>query len=199
MSEKIQVRRHPEQKRSRNTVSAIKESAAYLFGKDGIDSTSMTQIAEKAGMSKPALYRYYPNKRALLRSLTLDSFEEYREQIQARFIGTSSEPRKVMFEGLKAYCLIHVAEPYRIQLRAAVLADPELSELDIKDTRENAEIISNFVIRCFPNAETEKIKMRIMMMNELTDSLIRFVAKAKTEDVDAIIEDYIRGFTSDLD
>jgi TetR/AcrR family transcriptional regulator len=45
---------------------AIVAHAAELFARQGYHATSMNQVAEACGLSKPALYHYYRDKDALL-------------------------------------------------------------------------------------------------------------------------------------
>jgi len=45
---------------------AIVARAAELFARQGYHATSMNQVAEAAGLSKPTLYHYYRDKDALL-------------------------------------------------------------------------------------------------------------------------------------
>jgi AcrR family transcriptional regulator len=45
---------------------AIVERAAELFARQGYHATSMNQLAEAAGLSKPTLYHYFRDKDALL-------------------------------------------------------------------------------------------------------------------------------------
>ncbi len=49
---------------------SILESAGKAFSTYGFKKTSMDDIAKGAGMSRPALYLYFSNKEAILRTLT---------------------------------------------------------------------------------------------------------------------------------
>ena len=46
-----------------NTKEAILVTALELFGRDGYEGVSVSQIAEQLGMTKGALYKHYTNKR----------------------------------------------------------------------------------------------------------------------------------------
>ncbi len=48
---------------------AIKEAALSLFTEKGYAGTSMTQIAERAGVNPATIYRFYPGKRELFETL----------------------------------------------------------------------------------------------------------------------------------
>ena len=62
-------KRDPTQSRAHETCERILDAAANLLGEVGIERLSTNLICERAGLSPPALYRYYPNKYAVLAEL----------------------------------------------------------------------------------------------------------------------------------
>jgi AcrR family transcriptional regulator len=62
-------KRAPTQTRALETCERILDAAANLLGEVGIERLSTNLICERAGLSPPALYRYYPNKYAVLAEL----------------------------------------------------------------------------------------------------------------------------------
>ena len=62
-------KRDPTQLRALETCERILDAAAHLLGEVGIERLSTNLICERAGLSPPALYRYYPNKYAVLAEL----------------------------------------------------------------------------------------------------------------------------------
>lgn len=59
----------PHQKRSRETVGLILETAAELLEEIGFEKLSTNMICKRAKLTPPALYRYFPNKYAVLKEL----------------------------------------------------------------------------------------------------------------------------------
>ncbi len=59
----------PRQARAKRTYEAILEAAAGLLVEIGVERISTNLIAERAGITVPALYRYFPNKYAVLYAL----------------------------------------------------------------------------------------------------------------------------------
>ncbi|MEM1111162.1 MAG: helix-turn-helix domain-containing protein [Pseudomonadota bacterium] len=59
----------PQQARAKRTYEAILASAARLLVEIGVERISTNLIAEGAGITVPALYRYFPNKYAVLHAL----------------------------------------------------------------------------------------------------------------------------------
>ncbi|PRX96058.1 TetR/AcrR family transcriptional regulator [Allonocardiopsis opalescens] len=69
-------RKRPRQQRSKETVAAILEAAAQLFGRHGYTATTTNRVAERAGVSIGSLYQYFPNKDALLTALAEEHLAE---------------------------------------------------------------------------------------------------------------------------
>ena len=63
------ARTTPAQSRSRVTFERILSTAAELLGDVGIERLSTNLVCRRAGMTPPALYRYFPNKYAILSEL----------------------------------------------------------------------------------------------------------------------------------
>src|SRR6185369_8511212 len=66
----------PTQQRSRERVDRILECATALIAKAGSDQMRMIDVADMAGISIGSLCQYFPDKRAIIRTLA----ERYNEQ-----------------------------------------------------------------------------------------------------------------------
>lgn len=61
--------KRPRQERAMRTFDLVLTSAVVLLEKDGFDKLTTNAICKHAGLTPPALYRYFPNKYAVLREL----------------------------------------------------------------------------------------------------------------------------------
>lgn len=59
----------PRQQRASDTFERILDVAAQALADEGFERLSTNLVCERAGLTPPALYRYFPNKYALLREL----------------------------------------------------------------------------------------------------------------------------------
>lgn len=66
---RISKRAAPNQKRSQKTLELILSTAADLLEEVGFENLSTNLICKRAGLTPPALYRYFPNKYAVLKEL----------------------------------------------------------------------------------------------------------------------------------
>ncbi len=69
----------PKQTRAKNTLQKIKNSTLELLEQHSYADTTTNMIARKANISIGSLYKYFPNKEALLRELALDQLKELEE------------------------------------------------------------------------------------------------------------------------
>lgn len=74
--------RRPEQKEERR--QAIFAAALSLLDEVGVEGTTLSEIARRAGLSKTNCYRYFESREAILLELTLDLVDEWTAAIAAR-------------------------------------------------------------------------------------------------------------------
>ena len=76
-------RRHPKQDRSREIVRAIQQAGLRILESEGSDCLTTSRVAEVAGVSIGSLYRYYPNREAIIADVyearTLSELEVFRD------------------------------------------------------------------------------------------------------------------------
>ncbi|HDP68339.1 MAG TPA: TetR/AcrR family transcriptional regulator [Candidatus Marinimicrobia bacterium] len=65
------------------TKEKIIEVAIECFGENSYDGTSMRMIAEKSGVSKPAIYYYFPDKEQLFQGIFTYVMEKFRITLQS--------------------------------------------------------------------------------------------------------------------
>src|SRR5665213_4273517 len=71
MKKSIKPRKTPQQARSKQTREDILEATTHLLNRKPFGDVSTNHIAKKTGISIGTLYKYYPNKDAILADLSL--------------------------------------------------------------------------------------------------------------------------------
>lgn len=69
------------QERSQQTVRRIIDAALTLLARDGVEGLTTNHVADEAGLSVAALYRFFPNKQAVIYAAYVEWIEELTEQI----------------------------------------------------------------------------------------------------------------------
>ena len=100
------------------------DAAINLIGECGYESATLRDVARRAGVSPALLYRYFPNKRAVVLAL----YDDLSEQFGAR--ARTLPPGKWWDRSLRAVEIsLRVLGPHRVTLRA-------LAPIMVGDTEE---------------------------------------------------------------
>lgn len=92
--------RRNKSKQDEKKKAAIFSVAALAFAKKGYYNTSMDEIAQILGITKPTLYKYFKNKGELLSACQLEAIERFIPACQAAkdHKGSSIDKLKVYFQ-----------------------------------------------------------------------------------------------------
>lgn len=200
MADHRPLRRQPEQSRSRDRVDAILTAATQLIADYGTEPPTMTDIAVRAGMGLTALYRYFPNKRAILRELALSVLELNRQMFITPLVASEGAIDDLIRESIAAYWHVHRDEPFRLRLRVAIQGDAELSALDLADSRRNAQVLCSHVTH-LDDRDPAVVERQIFLIISLLDSLMLTAVQLDAAEADTLVEDFatmaislLRGF-----
>ena len=80
-SDSLTLRREPQQARSRARLAGLLDAAETLLVREGPEALTTTRIAEEAGVSVGSLYRWFPDKAAIVDALTRRYLEEFEATI----------------------------------------------------------------------------------------------------------------------
>lgn len=122
------------------------EIAIELFAEHGFHSTSMEDIADAAGVTKPVLYQHFPSKRALYRELIDDVDAQLTHQLVLA-TATATTGRERVQEGFAAYFRF-VSEhraAFRLLFGASVRNDPEFTVVAEATIDRLADLIADLI------------------------------------------------------
>lgn len=113
----------------------ILAESARLLDEVGVEAFNTNLLAARAGVGVRAIYRYFPNKWAILVALTASLQETERAWIgDLRRIGEAGGWRAALDRAIDGYFDSASRFPGYAALRAASRAVPELRDLDAADT-----------------------------------------------------------------
>ena len=69
--------------------------ALALFSDRGYDATSVREICEAAGVTKPTLYHFYGSKEGVYRALVEGTLDQYRDGVRAIVEATGTVPERL--------------------------------------------------------------------------------------------------------
>ncbi len=76
-------RRNPVQERSHETVQRVFRAASELLASAPIDEITTSRIAQAAGLSIGALYRFFPDKQSIIDAIAVRHMEEFRAEFES--------------------------------------------------------------------------------------------------------------------
>jgi AcrR family transcriptional regulator len=107
-----QIRVEPIQQRSAARLSALLDAAAEVVDEVGFDRITTAMVAERAGASIGTVYRYYPDRVAVLNALRDRADQRFRERVILEL--DISEPETwwdALDCAITAYVGLHASEP----------------------------------------------------------------------------------------
>jgi AcrR family transcriptional regulator len=90
------------------------DAAIGAFGQSGFHNTSMDDVAEAAGVTKPVLYQHFPSKRQLYQELLETIGAELTEAVTSS--ATAETPHQQVLAGFRAYFRFVAERPSAFRL-----------------------------------------------------------------------------------
>ena len=126
--------------------SQLLEVACDVFAARGFHATSMDDVAEAAGVTKPVLYQHFPSKRALYRELLEDVDRRLLDAVRAATINATSGRERVQ-EGFAAYFhfVTGHGSAFRLLFGASVRNDVEFAAIAEGAIEQIANLITGLI------------------------------------------------------
>lgn len=133
-------RRAPVQERARRTVDLILETAARLLEEVGVEAFNTNLLAERASVQVRTIYRYFPNKLAIMTAVAERTVEEWDTWFDGfRALGDpNGDWRELWTKYVDGFLDGIRALPGGLAVRRAMRALPELQAVDRRDNERLA-------------------------------------------------------------
>jgi AcrR family transcriptional regulator len=143
------------------------EVARERFAQQGFHATSMDEIAEAAGVTKPVLYQHFPSKRALY----VELLEETGRQLLSTLADATARAeslRERVELGFRAYFRFAVGNrsAFLFLLGTSLRSDPEFARIVEEILDAAAETIATLIEIPAPDAQRQMLANAIVGMAE---------------------------------
>lgn len=138
-------RRRPAGAAAKKTVERILASAAKLLDEVGFDDLTTNLIAERAGVNVASLYKYFPNKYAVLMGLA-DQMRDEQVELLAGNLQAKGEWRDDLDAVLNAYVDLFLSRPGFAELALTMSSSPPLREVDEASLAAEAQVIAERIV-----------------------------------------------------
>lgn len=174
------AKKQPAQQRATETYERILEVTAQTLADVGIERLSTNLVCERAGLTPPALYRYFPNKYALLSELGQRLMQAQNARVDRHmtlevFAGGLEALERAM-EGL-------ILDTYEatvqtvggVWIMRALRAVPALQQVRLAShaavTKEQTELL----VHAFPDANPAELQMVSRIVVELVYATVEMI------------------------
>ena len=122
-------------------------TAVAVFAEHGFHATSMNDVAEAAGVTKPVLYQHFSSKRELFIELLADIGAELRETI-AKATADATGPRQQIEDGFRAYFRFvdEQTDSFKVLFGSGARRDPEFASFARNVEASIADAIAELIV-----------------------------------------------------
>ncbi len=133
----LELRGLPAQKRSRETFDRILTEAGELLEESGFEAFTTNALASRSGIGVRAIYRYFPNKFALVCELARRVEEQWFDELDALDEDQADRPWPELWsEYLDRYIELTKQTPGGFAILRAMRSYPELRAVDVAMTQQ---------------------------------------------------------------
>jgi AcrR family transcriptional regulator len=168
--------------------------ASQLIVERGSGPLKMNEIADLAGMSIGSLYRYFPDKRAVIRTLAEQHAAESRRCIAEALapVQTKAELAAAFSALVDQYHALLRDTPLMRDLAFGMRADKELAAIELAESRACGALLADAIRRAHPKADAKKVDVLAFLVWQLGEETMRLALASKRGEAAQLVEAYKR-------
>lgn len=173
------TRRNPVQERSQETVArALAATAALLARGVSVESLTTAQIAQEASMSVGGLYRFFPDKQAIVDAIAVRHMEQFQERMGAAIMADFPETPQAFLAALIDSFVSYLDE--NPDFRTVAFGAPGGGRYISRPTREDyaghqvLDMVMEFMSGAFDIQPTPELAFRLRLTTEIGDRLLAY-------------------------
>ncbi len=183
----LSQRNAPVQARSLKRVETILTTAAQLISEVGVDAATTSEIARRADISLASLYRYFPNKAAIIKAIAEQQLERL-DAVYNTFI-EDLDLDQGLGRLIDELATFYRNEPGYMEIWSGVQSMPELARIDREDFERHAGTITRRAAELFPEIDQNELKPIVFMVSRTIGSLVRQAMIMDRATADAMLEE----------
>ena len=185
------LRSQPSQERSRRTFEGILSAAAALLDEVGWEGFNTNLLAEKAGCRVSTIYRYFPDKLAVVSVLAERVTALWRAELAG--VGTEIETgrdlQEVWREYLPKFVTVVQTAPGALAIRKAMRVVPELQVIDDADSALLADLLGAALAKRLPHLSAARAKAAARTLIESGAALFDHAHRAPAEEMAELLRE----------
>ena len=179
MSSQAPQRRSPVQERSQGTVQRVLSAASSLLaGGVAVEALTTAQIAAVAGLSVGALYRFFPDKQAIVDAIAVRHMDLFQERVAIIIMASLPTDPSVFLGAVIDAFVAHLES--NADFRILAFGAPGGGRYIGRSTRDDyagtkvAATIQAFLSEAFGVEASEQFAFRLRVATEIGDRLLAF-------------------------
>ncbi len=165
----------------------IRKKALKLFAIKGYHTTSISMIAEEAGISKGLLYNYYTGKEELLREIITNGLEQLMHNVDPNEDGVLTGDELVYMIQLNKEILTRDRRFWSLYF--SILAQPSVLEIVKSEIMELYEKLLTMFTEYFKREGYEDPETEALMLGSILDGVFfHYIFNPKIYPLDKVID-----------
>jgi len=195
-------RRAPVQMRSQQTVRRVLDAASMLLQRVSLEEITTTRIAEEAGLSIGALYRFFPDKQSIIDAIAVRHVEQFKAEVEPKLLKLlvrevaslkKVDPAVVLDAVVDSYVVYLDAHPDFRTISFGRHISPATKEREASPQIGLPGLLKKFIVRRLGMADSSELDLRLRVVSEAGDRLIAYAYEQPTrENRDQIIAEMKR-------
>ena len=191
----LDTKSRPSRRRGKDTFEAILTTAGELLAEVGFERLTTNLVCERAGLTPPALYRYFPNKYALLKELAHRLMDAQDKAVLA-WLEAGGTKASSLEESVaknrdlqKQINAITRAFPGGDWILRALRALPVLQEVRTTSRDMVAQTLFDILKAANPNAGEDRLRTATRLTTQMMYAATEMVLEEPDQDEDKINEE----------
>jgi AcrR family transcriptional regulator len=188
----LETKLQPTQARAQDTYEIVLATAGEMLADMGFEQLTTNAICQRAGLTPPALYRYFPNKYAILKELG-DRLMQAQDELVIAWIDGGGVAGATVEERLASSVAIQeqIVEmtrrfPGGAAIGRALRAIPMLQRVRFESRDMVADRFFEAVRARYPNTPERRLRVAMRMMVELSYAATEMVVEEPDRDADIL-------------
>lgn len=184
------IRNEPVQARSTARLAALLDSAAAVIDEIGYERLTTAMVAERAGASIGTVYRYFPDRIAVLQSLAARNTERLMSRVAAELVpGGHASATDAVVAVLGAMTELFRSEPGYRSVRAGDVLDLLPPQTEATANAMMADVVADALIAGYSVVDSAEVRLAVGTAIEIADALVaRAFARSSQGDAALLAE-----------
>lgn len=191
----LEAKSRPSRRNGINTFEAILAAAGELLAEVGFERLTTNLVCERAGLTPPALYRYFPNKYALLTELTRRLMDA-QDQVVFAWIESGGAHWTTLPAAVESHIRLQKeiitvtrAFPGGLWILRAIRALPPLQDVRAQSRTAVLDRVFAFRLEDGPPVDEERLKLSMRVSELMSYTAMEMLVEDPELDEDMVIEE----------